>query len=669
MSFYRLIFLVFSLIFFLIGQTNSQGFNNLLENLTQKQDHNSKRISSYDRTGGNRDFYSIEPGATVALAEIKGPAVIHHIWVTISAEPFYGKKIVLKMYWDGEKDPSVEAPIGDFFGVGHGLNRNYASLPFVCSSEGRARNCFWQMPFRRSAKIEVTNQGSKAVGAFYYYIDYREVTGLHVDTRYFHAQYRQEFPPTQVQFERGQLQQNLDGISNYLFLDADGAGHYVGVSYSILNRSSGWWGEGDDFIWVDGEKFQSFNGTGSEDYFCDAWGMRESQSLFYGCPLQEPGYDPGDKATVYRFHLTDPIPFTKSIKVSIEHGHANNRSDYLSSVAYWYQIEPHKQFETLPPVEERLPFAGEMDRNALKFSDLQFLNRHENIITTIDSLLYYDQAGKKLSALGIRFNKIADEVAVEVPVVETERYGVKLLLIKGKDRAQVSFGFDGQEKIKFDGYYDDEYKLMEIDLGTMILDRGKQRFILRCDGKNLASSGMKFQLVSLKLDPEREFIKEWYVIGPFDNPMGTHDTEGLMISYPPEQVIDLNKSYKGKDGIDVKWQKCQADENGLVNFEQHFNPKDYAVAYALAYVWSADERSTKIFVGSDDGVRIWLNDQLIHDHLVKRGPIPDNDRVEGILNKGWNKLLVKVEQGEGWWGFYLRIPDPKKELKFSINQK
>ena len=655
-------------IFLLAGQAYSQNSNSLLANLIKKQDYRSRRISSYDRTGANRDFYSIEPGKKLTLAEIQGPAIIHHIWVTISAEPFYGKKIILRMYWDGEKNPSVEAPIGDFFGVGHGLNRNYASLPFICTSQGRARNCFWQMPFRKSAKIEVTNEGTRAVGSFYYYVDYRDVKDLPADTRYFHAQYRQEFPPQQARFETGQPQENLDGKNNYLFLEAEGEGHYVGVSYSILNRTSGWWGEGDDFIWVDGEKFQSFNGTGSEDYFCDAWGMRESQSLFYGCPLQEPGYDPGDKATVYRFHITDPIPFAKSIKVSIEHGHANNRSDYLSSVAYWYQTEPHKRFAVIPPVEERLLFAVEMDPNTLKFSDFQIFTKHENILTMVDSLLHYDQTGNKLSALGISFRNEGEKITLAVPIPATETYHAKVLCSKGLDRAKFKIGFENAELVSLDGYDEADNKLVEVDLGEAILDEGKQKFIIQCEGKNSASQGRRVQLVSLKLEPEREFINEWYVIGPFDNPMGSYDTEGLMIPYPPEKEIKLKDSYKGKGGIDIKWQKRQADEQGLVNFERFFDPKNYTVAYAVTYIWSPDERKTKIFAGSDDGIRIWLNDELIHHHLVKRGPIPDNDIIEGVLKKGWNKLLVKVEQGEGWWGFYLRIPDPNKELKFSVDK-
>ena len=662
-------FVVIISIFLCAAQAFTQGFDNLLEGLIQQQDYRARRISSYDKTGENRDFLSIDPGKTVTLAEIAGPGIIHHIWVTISAEPFYGKKIVLRIYWDGEKEPSVEVPIGDFFGVGHGLNRNCASLPFVCTSEGRARNCFWQMPFKKSAQIEVTNEGSRAVGAFYYYIDYRNVKNLPDDARYFHAQYRQEFPPTQVIFEKNQPQQNLDGKENYLFLDAEGAGHYVGVSYSILNRTMGWWGEGDDFIWVDGEKFQSFNGTGSEDYFCDAWGMRESQSLFYGCPLQEPGYDPGDKATVYRFHISDPIPFQKSIRVSIEHGHANNRSDYLSSVAYWYQTEPHKRFADMPKIDERLPFAMEIDRNAMTFSKFDIVDKPETVLATIDSLFFYDPSGHKLSALGLSFSKQGEKVELEIPIEATEKYQVKLLVAKGSNQGKFKIGFEGSPLASFDGFGEAANRPDEVDLGRHILSQGKQKFVIQCEGKNPDSQGFRTQLVSLQLMPERVFISDWYVIGPFDNPIGGFDTEGLMISYPPEKEIDLGKSYPGKDGIDVKWQRIIADEKGFVDLDKYLKPNDWAVAYALTYVWSPDERGIKIFSGSDDGIRIWLNDELVHHHLVKRGPIPDNDRAAGVLKKGWNKLLVKVEEGEGWWGFYVRIPDPNKQLKFSIDKK
>ena len=665
----RKIALIIALIFFLAAQAYTQGFTNLLDGLIQKQDYRANRVSSYDKTGDNRDFLSIEPGETVTLAQIKGPGIIHHIWVTISAEPFYGKKIMLRMYWDDETDPSVEAPIGDFFGVGHGLNRNYASLPFVCTSEGRARNSFWQMPFKKSARIEVTNEGSRTVGAFYYYIDYREVKSLPDDTRYFHAQYHQEFPATAVVFEKDQPQLNLDGKENYLFLDAEGAGHYVGVSYSILNRTMGWWGEGDDFFWIDGKKTPNFIGTGSEDYFCDAWGMRESQSLFYGCPLQEPGYDPGDKASVYRFHISDPIPFRKSIRVSIEHGHANNRSDYLSSVAYWYQTEPHKPFPVMPAVHDRLPFAVELDRHAVMFSEFKIAEKPETVVATIDSLLFYDPSGKKLSALGLSFSKKGEQAVVEIPFDATEKYNLKLMAVQGQANGKFKVGLESATPVSFDGFSQSSHRLIEVDLGQHIVAEGTHRFVIQCEGKNPDAQGMRIQPVALKLSPQRSFIKEWYIIGPFDNPMGVSDTEGLLIVYPPEKEIDLGKSYQGKNGIQVKWQPITADEKGMVDFATYLKPVDWTVAYALTYVWSPDERDTKIFAGSDDGIRIWLNDELVHHNLVKRGPIPDNDKAVGLLKKGWNKLLVKVEQGEGWWGFYLRIPDPNEQLKFSIHKQ
>ena len=130
--------------------------------LAGTQDYVSKRVSSYDRTGGNKDSLTIKPGETAVLADLKGPGAIHHIWVTIAAEAFYGRKIVLRMYWDGEAAPSVEAPIGDFFGVGHGLNRNFASLPIACTSEGRARNCYWYMPFRQVRPRDRDQRGDEA---------------------------------------------------------------------------------------------------------------------------------------------------------------------------------------------------------------------------------------------------------------------------------------------------------------------------------------------------------------------------------------------------------------------------------------------------------------------------------------------------------------------------
>jgi len=323
-----------------------------------------KRASSYDRTGGNDDFVKIAPGETITLLDDSGPAIITHIWITIaSPETYHLKKLVLRMFWDDEVSPSVETPIGDFFGLGVGDYFQFESVPLSVAPD-KALNCFFPMPFRKHARITATNQGSEKVDAFYFNIDYQALRkDLDAGTMYFHAQYRQATPARgwTSHWESNDTpaviaKKNLDGEDNYVWLDAAGQGHFVGVTMSILQNQDGWWGEGDDMFFIDGEKRPSINGTGSEDYFLGAWDFGDhpfSYALF-GAPVKGPELA-GSRSSVYRFHLDSPIPFTKSLKATIEHGHANHRSDNFFSVAYWYQTEPHAAFPTLPSVEQRIP--------------------------------------------------------------------------------------------------------------------------------------------------------------------------------------------------------------------------------------------------------------------------------------------------------------------------
>ncbi len=663
---------LFFVLFVLVGFTIVLDANqNLLQRLGQHQNYTSKRISSFDRSGGNRDALPIKPQETAVLAEIKGPAAIHHIWVTISAEPFYGRKLILRMYWDGEKSPSVEAPIGDFFGVGHGLDRNFSSLPVNCSSEGRARNCYWYMPFRSSALITVTNEGTRQVGAFYYYIDYRELLEVSPDTPYFHAQYRQEMP--------------CRPGKNYLILDAAGRGHYVGCNLSILQRAMGWWGEGDDMIYVDGEEKPSLHGTGSEDYFSDAWGMREDENPFYGCPLQEPDFQAGSKATVYRFHIPDPIPFKKSILVTIEHGHANDRSDYFSSAAYWYQSEPHKPFPLLPPAEERLPYALESSRNfilpqwekvegekfpAFEDKKLGMRFRAENLSQALTS--YYNQEGSRYPALFTEKAQSGTKAELFFPVEIGERYDIELYFLQGPAMgkikvAEVRSG-DKSSAIK-DGIFDcfsAEKVIDKLTLKNVLLSSGLNAAVLEVIGKSAESHGFDLTFIGLTLSPSsRRFISEWNLVGPFDAP----DMSYLQQSYPPETDADLSKKYQGKAKTAVGWKKAQAEETGFIRLERLLEPNEQAIAYGLVYVYSPEERQTLILLGSDDGVRVWMNDELIHTNPAYRGASPDQDRVPVKLRSGWNKLLVKVLQGGGGWGYYVRFVDPNGELRFNTEIK
>jgi len=340
-----------------VAMSQSLG-GNPLSGLERLKTFESMRASSSDRNwrNGNGDARPIAPGGTLTVAELEGPGIITHIWVTIAhSAPFYSSLLTLRMYWAGESHPSVETPIGDFFGIGNGMDQSFTSIPIRVTSEGRARNCYWPMPFRKSARITVTNESDQPCHAFFYYIDWQKHPKLSDDTAYFHAMYRQEYPCVMGQ--------------NFLLADIEGRGHYVGTIQSVYHTSPGWYGEGDDFFFIDGEKEPRLRGTGTEDYFCNAWGFQEQSGPFYGTPVWE-GYDTGDRCTAYRFHLQDPVVFTKSLRAEIEHKGSQHfpdgtvsgfieRDDLMSSVALWYQAEPHKAWPALPPGKDRLPFREE----------------------------------------------------------------------------------------------------------------------------------------------------------------------------------------------------------------------------------------------------------------------------------------------------------------------
>jgi hypothetical protein len=339
-----------------------------LSNLPRLTRTRSARASSWDRTGGNDDRLHVAPGETAVLAEISEPGVIRHIWVTIACrDRDYLRKIVLRAYWDGEAEPSVEVPVGDFFGIGHARTRNFWSLPLQMSPEdGKGFNCWFPMPFA-TARLEVQSDCEEEV-LFYYYVDY-ELTGSDdASLGRFHAQWRRENPTDGIAEEgltndEFQLEgTNLDGAGNYVILEAEGEGHYVGCNLNVDNlRKTGlnnfnWYGEGDDMIFVDGEPFPpSLHGTGTEDYFNTAWCPAEEYNAPYHGIVLPGGQNWSGKISLYRYHIEDPVRFQRSIKVTIEHGHDNRRSDDWSSTAYWYQTEPHAEFPALPPVADRLP--------------------------------------------------------------------------------------------------------------------------------------------------------------------------------------------------------------------------------------------------------------------------------------------------------------------------
>lgn len=321
--------------------------------LARLRSYKNKRASSWDRTGGNRDWVAVDPGQTAVLLDTQGAGIITHIWFTInSPDPLHLKNLVLRAWWDGEQSPSVEAPIGDFFGLGLGEYFVYQSA-LLAVAPVKALNSYFQMPFSSAAKLTVTNEGTQQTRNLYFAIDYVSLPSLPDGLGRFHAQYRQS-APCKAQVSDGK---NLSGKSNYAFLEATGKGHFIGVTQSIMQNQTDWFGEGDDMIFVDDDALPTINGTGTEDYFNGAWGFGDQPYSFayVGTPYIVDPMKIGGRYCMYRWHIESPIAFEKSIRVTIEHGTANDRSDDFYSTAYWYQAEPHAAFPALPPTKERIP--------------------------------------------------------------------------------------------------------------------------------------------------------------------------------------------------------------------------------------------------------------------------------------------------------------------------
>lgn len=335
----------------------------ILSAATQIKMYDSKRISSFSRTGHNNDWVVIEAGEKATIAEIEGAGIIKHIWITLVCpdDPMIRRNAILRMYWDGENNPSVESPLGDFFGNGWAEEYNLISLPLaVAPNEGRALNCYFQMPFSKGAKITLENQSEARIPKFYFYIDYESHGSIPENMGRFHAWWNREMTEPLPDGENewntlGPPADNSDGLNNYIIADIEGRGQFVGVNYFVDSPSPMWYGEGDDMFFIDGEPWPpSLHGTGTEDFFNSSWCPKEIyMHPYFGYARVNNDIGWLGRTHCYRFLLESPITFKKSCKATIEHGHNNCMTLDLCTVAYWYQLEPHKAFPEILPKDKR----------------------------------------------------------------------------------------------------------------------------------------------------------------------------------------------------------------------------------------------------------------------------------------------------------------------------
>lgn len=351
--------------------------NALLDGLSEIGGGRSRRVSSWDTRGGNRDYIVLRPGETTTLAQIEGPGRIAHMYCIVIDPSFLSyRRMVLRIWWDGESTPSVEVPLGDFFCVSHCLPRPVQSL-LVTVNPGNAGdwcpvsyglNCYFPMPFARGARITLEHEGGERGAAYplmvWYHVDWEQAEEPPRSTSRFHAQWRRE-SLTQARDPAARNVPlwdgaNLDGRHNFRILEARGRGKLVGLHLQVDNAAGGWYGEGDDMVFIDGEGWPpTIHGTGTEEIFGGgACPSGEYSGPYTGFHLVERPTFAGRNG-MYRWYLHDPLLFTRSIDFSIEHGHANNFENDYASVAYWYQGEPHAAFPELPAVAARLPRGAE----------------------------------------------------------------------------------------------------------------------------------------------------------------------------------------------------------------------------------------------------------------------------------------------------------------------
>jgi hypothetical protein len=464
---------------------------------SQMKDAKAERVSSSSpNPASNNDSKQPIPGETIVLADLKGPGVVTHIWLTIAANEYAWPRLVrLRVYYDGNPEASVDAPVGDFFAVGHGFERWVKSEMVRATSEGRARNGYWPMPFAKSCRITLTNEGRRRLDHVYYHVDWSRVPALPPDTLYFHARYKQELPaPADKKV--------------YTFLDVQGRGFYAGTVLNVVQPEAGWFGEGDERIYVDGEKEPSIIGTGSEDYFNDAWGLHVVDGPYYGVTVAD-GTGLGSRMTGYRWHIRDPIPFKKSFRFDMEHlgwtfhndgslkSPFGTRDDLMSSVAFWYQEGVATGLWPVPYGSARLP-----QGNAIQFEVEKVFEKAKaekgtasvfpDLFWSKDVLIFKaDGPGSKIE---IPFEvEEAGDYELYTQIAMGSDYGIYNVLLDGKPPVAPVLehepGADVRPELSFDGYAYETYVGRDYQVGWPRLTKGRHTLTYVCLGKNAASTG------------------------------------------------------------------------------------------------------------------------------------------------------------------------------------
>jgi len=510
----------------------------------------------------NRDNFRVQPGQTHVLLDAKGPGIITHMWLTfLGPEPHpwaregsaNHQEMLLRIFYDGNDRPGVEAPVGDFFGGCFGKRREVISLPVVAQG-GDSYNCFWHMPFRHSIRIEIVNESEKQISLLYYNIDWIKKDEIPEDTPYFYAQYRQEYPLGNDGGDESEA-----SISNmgrpYLLLETKGRGHYVGTVFCVRTRGPGWFGEGDEMITIDGEEIPSVWGTGTEDYFLCAWGLEPTLTPYFGVPYFDQWGIVGGHTSAYRWHINDPILFSESIKVEFETFGWNSpdenpdyramswnpREDDYASVAFWYQTgiptfssrAPQAKYRKLPNIERSIFLAKDLDiaKQGVQVADemprIEYLGRPARDTKEIEVrplwehfdypvLVIPGSAGRAQFAAGrgqgaslAGYGQATKGPTLEIPITVANKEPLRLLIhvATGPDAGTFQAYLDDVKLREPMDFYNPTVEAKEFHLLDFWPEPGKYTLRLECTGKNHLSNSQGLTIESVRLRERRPRVR------------------------------------------------------------------------------------------------------------------------------------------------------------------
>lgn len=478
----------------------------------------------------NRDNFRVPAGETHVLMDVEGPGVITHMWITfLGPEPHPWAKegsanhqeMLLRIYYDGHEKPGVEAPVGDFFGGCFGRRSEVISTA-VITEGGDSYNCFWHMPFQKSARVEIVNESDKQISLLYYNIDWIKKDYLPENTPYFYAQYTQSYP--------------LETGKPYTLLETEGKGHYVGTVFSVRTRSPYWFGEGDEMVTIDGEAIPSVWGTGTEDYFLCAWGMEKVLTPYFGVPYFDQWGIVGGHTSAYRWHINDPFVFKESIKVQFEtfgwiapdeneanRAHSwNPREDDYASVAFWYQTglptftarAPHARERKLPNIERSVVVVSQLEYGQQNTLDSEELPRLEYDGRTEKrgqekEVVRYPELFEHYLLFAPAAEDGTNVLEVKFEVAEKEPLRLLIKVAMGPDLGIYTVTLDGVKMGTEMDFYSPKVEDREFHFLDFWPEPGTYTLRLECVGKNHLSSGSGLMIESVRLRERRPRVRDF----------------------------------------------------------------------------------------------------------------------------------------------------------------